>query len=232
LGTGAAPENFPPEISVPGTQEVTAGDTVKFMVLAEDENEGDILTISLKGKGTLTTIPHPSPDTAFFEWITVDADSEESPYTDTFIVDDGAGLADTDYVQIIVNPFVHNPKLTVPGPKTVVAGDTVEFMVLATDPDPSDILTITKDGPGVLQTVPHPTPDTGFYSWETVMDDTLLSPYFVKFYVGDGTGLSDTEEVVITVLPYVPPPKDGDLNKDGIVDMKDLVVVAMNLLAI
>lgn len=224
LGTGEIPENFPPEFTeVPGTQEVTAGDTVEFMVVARDDNAEDVLTIALQGKGTLTTIPHPSPDTGFFKWITADPDSEDSPYTDTFIVDDGKGLADTAYVQIIVNPFVHNPKITVPGPQTVVAGDTVEFMVLATDPDPGDILTITKDGPGDLTTVPHPTPDTGFYRWETTMDDTLGSPHTVTFYVNDGTGLSDTDKVFIDVIPYVPPPREGDLNRDGTVDIVDVV---------
>lgn len=230
LGTGAAPENFPPEFTeLPGTQEVTAGDLVQFMVVAEDPNPEDSLSIILQGKGTLSTVSHPSPDTGFFQWVTADPDSEDSPYTDTFIVDDGKGLADTGFVQIIVNPFIHNPKLIVPGPKTVVAGDTVEFIVLATDPDPADILTITKDGPGDLQTIPHPTPDTGFYNWATTFDDTLGSPYTVTFYVDDGTGLSDTDEVLIDIVPYAPPPREGDLNRDGWVDIID-VVFAVNYL--
>ena len=230
LGTGLPPENFPPEFTqVPGTQEVTAGETVEFIVVADDPNSEDSLTIILKGKGTLTTVKHPPPDTGFFQWITADPDSEDSPYTDTFIVDDGKGMADTAFVQIIVNPFVHNPKLTVPGPRTVVAGDTVEFIVLATDPDPGDILTITKDGPGDLTTVPHPTPDTGFYRWETTADDTLGSPYTIIFYVDDGTGFSDTEGVFIDVIPYIPPPREGDLNRDGTVDVVD-VVYAVNYL--
>ena len=223
LGDTTGVENFPPEITVPGTQEVTAGETVEFKVFATDDNETDILTITLKGKGTLTTTPHPSPDTGFFQWITTDDDSVGSPYIDTFIVSDGMGMADTDYVQIIVNPFIHNPRILVPGPKTAVAGDTVEFIVIATDPDPTDILTITKDGPGDLQTTPHPTPDTGFFSWITTMDDTLGSPHIVTFYVDDGTGLEDTGEVVINVYPFVPPPREGDLNRDGIVDIVDVV---------
>jgi hypothetical protein len=222
LGTGAA-ENNPPEITVPGTQEVTAGDIVEFEVYATDLDPLDVLTITLQGKGTLTTVPHPSPDTGFFQWITADPDSENSPYTDTFIVDDGRGKADTGYVQIIVNPFIHNPKLTVPGPKTVTGGDTVVFIVIATDPDPGDILTITKVGPGDLVTVPHPTPDTGYYNWETTLDDTLNSPYTVTFYVDDGTGLEDTGEVIITVYPFIPPLREGDLNRDGIVDVIDVV---------
>ena len=223
LGDTTGVENFPPEITVPGNQEVTAGETVDFSVFATDDNETDILTITLQGEGTLTTVPHPSPDTGFFEWVTTDDDTVNSPYIDTFIVNDGMGMADTDYVQIIVNPFIHNPRLLVPGPQTAVAGDTVEFIVIATDPDPSDILTITKVGPGDLQTTPHPTPDTGYFSWETTMDDTLGSPHVVTFYVDDGTGLEDTAEVVVNVYPYIPPPKEGDLNRDGIVDIVDIV---------
>ncbi len=223
LGDTTSIVNLPPEITVPGTQELTAGETVEFKVFATDDNETDILTITLKGKGTLTTVPHPSPDTGFFQWVTTDDDSVGSPHIDTFIVSDGMGMADTGYVQIIVNPFIHNPRLIAPGPQTAVAGDTVEFIVITTDPDPTDILTITKDGPGDLQTTPHPTPDTGFFSWETTMDDTLGSPHVVTFYVDDGTGLKDTAEVVVNVYPYVPPPKDGDLNRDGIVDVVDIV---------
>jgi hypothetical protein len=223
LGDTTVVENLPPVITVPGTQEVTAGETVEFMVFATDDNTEDILTITLQGKGTLTTIPHPSPDTGFFQWVTADPDSEDSPYTDTFIVVDTWGVADTGYVQIIVNPFIHNPKITVPGPKTITGGDTLEFIVIATDPDPGDILTITKDGPGDLETIPHPTPDTGFYKWETTLDDTLNSPYTVTFYVDDGTGLKDTGEVIVTVYPFIPPLKEGDLNRDGIVDVVDIV---------
>lgn len=99
-----SPENFPPEFTdIPqGTQEVTASKKIEFIVVAEDSNPDDTLTITLQGKGTLTTDPHPSPDTGFFQWVPSFADT--GTHTDTFIVTDGE-YADTGFVIIKVNPF-------------------------------------------------------------------------------------------------------------------------------
>lgn len=78
-------------------------------------------------------------------------------------------------------------------------GDTVEFFVIVYDPNPSDILTITKEGPGDLVTVPHTSPDTGFYTWDTELADTV-GEYDIVFYVNDGTGREDTAIARISVF--------------------------------
>ncbi|MDH4223247.1 MAG: dockerin type I domain-containing protein, partial [candidate division Zixibacteria bacterium] len=88
-----------------------------------------------------------------------------------------------------------------------------------------DILTITKTGVGDFITVPHPSPDTGFFSWTPDLSDTLNSPYLVTFIVDDGTGLSDTGEVSIRVKSQAGPVtgNEGDLNGDGKIDVSDAI---------
>jgi hypothetical protein len=81
----------------------------------------------------------------------------------------------------------------------VLVGDTLEFQVIAKDNDAGDILTITKEGPGELVSVPHTSPDTGFYSWTPELTDTI-GKYDIFFYVNDGTGNEDTASVLVTVV--------------------------------
>ena len=81
----------------------------------------------------------------------------------------------------------------------LIVGDTLEFQVIATDNDAGDILTITKEGPGEFVTVPHTSPDTGFYSWVPELTDTI-GKYGIFFYVNDGTGNADTASVLVTLV--------------------------------
>lgn len=120
------------------------------------------------------------------------------------------------------------PVITVPGQQTILCDslcDTLDFEVYAADGDAADILTISKYGVGDFYSVPHPSPDTGFFSWNPTPADTLGSPYTVTFIVDDGTGLSDTGEVTIKVKARVGPQagNEGDLNGDGFVNVQDVV---------
>ena len=99
-----------PVITVPGMQTVLCDslicDTLRFEVYATDGDPADILTITKYGVGDFYTVPHPTPDTGFLTWVPVPADTGTGVgiYIDTFIVDDGTGLADTDMVTIKVKP--------------------------------------------------------------------------------------------------------------------------------
>jgi len=99
-----------PVITVPGMQTVLCDtlicDTLRFEVYATDGDPADILTITKYGVGDFYTVPHPTPDTGFLTWVPVPADTGTGVgiYIDTFIVDDGTGLADTGMVMIKVKP--------------------------------------------------------------------------------------------------------------------------------
>jgi len=120
------------------------------------------------------------------------------------------------------------PTLTVPGMQQVFCDslncDTLRFQVYATDGDVLDILSITKHGVGNFYTVPHPSPDTGFFTWVPVPADTLNSPYADTFIVNDGTGLADTGTVMLKVVkPTSVPGNEGDVNGDGLINAKDMM---------
>ncbi len=99
-----------PVITVPGMQTVLCDtlncDTLRFEVYATDGDPADILTITKYGVGDFYTVPHPTPDTGFLNWVPVPADTGTGVgiYIDTFVVNDGTGLADTDMVTIKVKP--------------------------------------------------------------------------------------------------------------------------------
>lgn len=129
------------------------------------------------------------------------------------------------YCNVPPIPVPHNPVLTIPGPKEVFGGQTLNFSVTATDVDTQDVLTITKSGVGTFNFVPKKTPATGFFSWSPTNADTIGSPYTDTFIVNDGTGLADTGIVEITVKPFIIPPSglEGDLNGDGQVNLADII---------
>jgi hypothetical protein len=188
-----------PAITVPGIQQVfcdTLCDTLRFKVFATDGDVLDILTISKIGVGDFYTVPHPSPDTGFFTWVPVPADTQNSPYTDTFIVNDGTGLADTDMVQIKVMP---RPVIPPPGKEGDVNGDgkinTNDVIFL--------INFLFKNGP---EPVPPPAGDINADCVTTVSDIVYLVNYLFK----NGSAPK------IRCNP-------GDINYDGYVNVPDVI---------
>jgi hypothetical protein len=128
-------------------------------------------------------------------------------------------------VLIVVSALNFKPDISVPGSMLIYAGLTVDFPVIATDPDTVDTLTITKQGVGEFHCPPRISPNVCHFWWPTENADTLNSPYQVIFVVDDGRDSTDTGIVWITVLPYNIPSSgiEGDANGDSIVDIEDVV---------
>jgi len=206
-----------------------------------DNLQQSIIVFAVWLSGSLA--PGEGPIAKLFFTVRNDAVSE-TVYVDTFTASGGVEIefsttAGIGYKPVFQKgrirvqlpaPVQHNPVILVPGMQQVLcdsAGcDTLRFEVHASDVDISDILTITKYGVGSLSTVPHPTPDTGFFTWVPVPADTQSSPYTDTFIVNDGTGLADTGTVLIKVKPrqVVPPSaKNGDVNGDGNVNTNDVI---------
>ncbi len=110
-----------PEISVPGPQTVYAGLQLSFPVIATDPDTVDTLTLTKSGVGDFPCYPKVSPMVCYFQWITTDDDTLNSPYTVTFTVDDGRDSTDTGVVEITVLPYDVLPS-GMPGD---VTGDTL-----------------------------------------------------------------------------------------------------------
>ncbi|MGD8823221.1 MAG: hypothetical protein PVG63_08980, partial [Anaerolineales bacterium] len=107
----------------------------------------------------------------------------------------------------IVTPLDHDT-LTL----TICDGETVYDTVTATDPNPSDILTLTKvSGPGTFTSTPSVSPVTGYYE----LTPLATGLYTVVFAVDDGAGGVDTITVVyditISTAPSVILPNDTSL---------------------
>jgi len=100
-----------PVLIVPGTQQVFGGFNISFSVTATDVDTGDVLTITKSGPpgSTFSHVPKKSPASGLFSWTTTAADTLNSPYLATFIVNDGTGRADTGEVSIEVLPFTTPP---------------------------------------------------------------------------------------------------------------------------
>jgi len=225
--------------SFAGTRGSTAASDVSGFTI--DNLQQSIIVYAVWLSGNLA--PGEGPVAKLFFTVRNDAVSE-TVYVDTFTASGGVEIefssaAGIGYKPVFQKgrirvqlpaPVKHNPDIIVPGMQQVLCDssgcDALSFEVHASDVDLADILTIIKHGVGNFSTVPHPTPDTGFFTWVPVPADTQNSPYTDTFIVNDGTGLADTGTVLIKVKPrpVVPPSaKNGDVNGDGKVNTDDVI---------
>lgn len=92
---------------------------------------------------------------------------------------------------------------------TICDSETIYDTLIATDPDPSDMLTITQiAGPGYFNSTPSVSPVSGYYEFAPVSDGI----YTAIFEVSDGTGRFDTltitYDVTVNTAPSVQLPFD------------------------
>ncbi|RKX26788.1 MAG: hypothetical protein DRP45_02610, partial [Candidatus Zixiibacteriota bacterium] len=95
---------------------------------------------------------------------------------------------------------------------TLCFGETIYDTIQVTDPNPTDILTLSiLSGPGTLTSTPSTTPVVGYYEFSPGSSGI----YTVEFEVTDGNGGSDTltivYDVTISTAPIVTLPDDMSL---------------------
>lgn len=218
--------------AIPDTQWVKQGDTTGFeVILTSLHGFSSPCTLTVEGLPPLTTgefdptviVP---TDTSTLT-ITVDTLTPLGIYPLTI-----TGTEMTKQIEqsierwlVVVSALNFKPTISVPESVLVYGGYTANFTVVATDPDTSDTLTITKEGVGEFPCPPKISPNVCYFWWTTEEEDTLNSPYQVIFAVDDGRDSTDTGIVWVTVRGYDVPPSgiEGDANGDSIVNIADVV---------
>lgn len=203
--------------------EVKPGDTVKFTVKAYDPDAGDSVVISAVGLpiGAMLTPPLPTPggnpDSVMFMWVPDTADIGTTIIS--FTAEDTSGVSTSTSICIVVSlkPIFVVPPTPAEGVHLYFeCGDTIDYDVVAMDPDPADSAQIFKvEGksmggakiplyPGA-SFVPLPTPwgnpTMGHFHW--YIDSTVWGHRHVFFTAKDGLG--DVTEHEVSMLINKPP---------------------------
>jgi len=193
------PQNNPPILSTIGTKNVNEGETLIFKVEATDDPE-DIPKLQFSAN----PIPYRAsfnPATQMFTW-TPDY-RQARDYTVRFEVTDGEL---SDYEDVLIKVFNANgPPYFDPqiGYKEVGAGETLSFVVTATDPDPDDIPNLVYSALR-LPDGANFNPAERQFTWTPTYEQVGFHP--VRFEVTDGK-LTGYEEITITVNDMTPPDK-------------------------
>ncbi|HGJ63868.1 TPA: choice-of-anchor D domain-containing protein, partial [bacterium] len=192
--------NTAPVLQPIGNKEVNEGASLKIKVSATDVNIDDVLTFST------STLPANStfdPVTGIF---TFNPNyTQAGVYNITFKVSDGFA-EDSELVTITVKNVNQPPVLNPIGSRSVDEGNELAILVSANDPD-GDVLIYS-----VLNIPTGATfdPSTRIFRWKpgfNVAPNGGFRNFNVIFMVKDPFGLSDTEEIIITVndvQPLVP----------------------------
>lgn len=203
--------------------EVKPGDTVKFTVKASDPDVGDSVFISAVGLplGAVLTPPLPTPggnpDSVMFFWVPDTPDIGTTVIS--FTAEDTSGVSTSTSICIVVSlkPIFVVPPTPAEGVHLYFeCGDTIDYDVVAMDPDPADSVQIFKvEGksmggakiplyPGATF-MPFPTPwanpTMGHFHW--YIDSTIWGHRHVYFTAKDGFG--DITEHEVSILVNKPP---------------------------
>ncbi len=180
----------------PGAKSVDEGSSLNFTFEATDP-DGDPLTLSVEGNPANSSFLDNGDGTGDFAF---NPDfTQANVYMVGFIATDGS-LADTVSVEITVNDVPQPPVLAAIGDKTVYEGETLTFIVSATDSD-GDILSFSVDPELTNSTFTNNHDNTYTYIFSPDMDQQ--GDYDVTFTVSDGT-FTDDETITISVIDVVP----------------------------
>ncbi len=189
--------NTAPTLTPINPQTTTEGTELTFTLSATDEDDDQVAY-------SATNLPSGAaldPQTGLFTWTPDfnDAGSYEVIFTAT--EDTLEALSDSETVTISVINFNRPPELTAIGNQTVSEGDTLQFMVTATDQDGDDVTLSAVNLPADASF----TPSTGLFSWNTTYTDAGNYENIEFTATDNGTPMElDVELITITV---------GDVNR-------------------
>ncbi len=181
--------NQPPVLAAIGSKSVNEGQTLSFTLSATDP-AGGTLTYSVTGLPSGAAF---NTTTGAFAW--TPTYTQAGNYSVTFTVSDGS-LTDSETIAITVANVNRAPILAALNPQTVIAGQTLNFTVSATDPD-GDALTYSA--PSLPAGATFDT-SSGNFAWTPT--DAQTGTVNVVFSASDGS-LSASATVAITVTAAI-----------------------------
>lgn len=121
-------------------------------------------------------------------------------------------------MQVRVEDTPNSPPV-IQGPREIcmIAGDTVDFLVTASDPDAGQFVQLTAAGspfqvalsPATFDEPPPGNPVTGLFYWETLCDHLRANIYQVIFRAKDNFSDFNLSTILTTVIRVLAPPPQG-----------------------
>ena len=184
--------NHAPELDSIGPKTVMEVDTLEFRIHATDLDLDSII-LSAEDLPTNSIFVDSGNGSGSFTF-TPDYDQAEI-YNVTFIAWDGS-LADSEIVSITVNNVNREPVLDSIGPRSVIEGGHMAFLVTASDPDDDSLVLSAENVP---TNAIFTDSGNGTGSFEFDPDYTQQGVYYVTFKASD-LDSADSEVVKITVI--------------------------------
>ena len=187
--------NAPPHLETIGALTVFEGSTLTFTASAVDTDAGQNMTYLLYGAPPGATI---TPDSGIFRWTPDESQGPGTYHITVVATDDGQyPMSDSETVTVVVSEENQSPILAAIGPLSVDVGSTLIVDMHAIDSDiPINALVYSTNSTG--GTIYDQT-----FIWTPTPEDAGV--HTVRFTVSD-LGLSDYEDVEITVRPLITNP--------------------------
>ncbi|MBN1325435.1 hypothetical protein JW977_00425 [Candidatus Falkowbacteria bacterium] len=207
------PQNQAPIFQPIGNRQINLGEQLNFNVSATDPDSDLVnLTWNIPAGSLFTNVVNDAATvTGNFNW----TPTAEGIYTITFTATDNNLDSKTATLTILLGvnipppPVNHPPTFQPIGEKTVNAGETLTFNVIATDPDGDNInLTFTPLDSATFTPITSGITSTSKFTWMP----QNFGIYYVVFTATDdaaGNQLSSTQSVRITVFGGKCPPCTG-----------------------
>jgi hypothetical protein len=214
IGNGST-RNTSPVLAVPGLQTVMATQSLSFDVTASDIDLDPIIILAASGlpSAATFTVVNGNPASGIFTW-TPSQSQAPGDYTITFSADDSHGATVSSSVQVHVDTYVAPVVLSLPGPQTVVVGQTLSFTATVTNPNAVQG-SITLSASGLVAGMSF-SPATGVFSFTP--DTTQVNETFNITFTATSTAnptLFDTKVETIHVDPANVGPSGGNGGSGG-----------------
>ena len=194
--------NRPPLLVPIGARTVNEGETLSFLVSATDP-DGDALSFALANAPTGATLSDNGDGTALFNW-TPGFTQAGNFQPIISVTDSGVPMAsDSEQVTLTVGDVNRPPLLAPIGARTVNEGETLSFLVSATDPD-GDALSFALANAPTGATLVDNGDGTALFSWTPSFTQAGNFQPIISVTDSGVPMASDSEQVTLTV---------GDVNR-------------------